>query len=114
MSRVITLIAFFCFLNERVILVTPQACVHIVEAISAGQPVKEDDLILIGNLPDSKDQESRKFHTTLCNHLLGMEQDPVLSLLTLRVKGGKGKRLEELFERCRAERSAEVHVYKVQ
>jgi len=83
-----------------------QACVSIVEAISAGKPVTEDDLILLGQLPDAN-SSTRRFYTTLRTHLLSMQDDPVLSLLTLKAQGAE-RSLDDLFSTCREVDTAEV------
>ena len=84
-----------------------QACVSIVEAISAGKPVTEDDLILLGQLPDAN-SSTQRFYTTLRTHLLSMQDDPVLSLLTLKVQGRERRSLDDLFSTCRDVDTAEV------
>ena len=83
-----------------------QDCVSIVEDISAGKLVTEDDLILIAKLPDPN-SSSQQFYTTLRTHLLSMQYDPVLSLLTLKAQGTE-KSLDDLFSTCREVDTVEV------
>lgn len=85
-----------------------QTCVSIGEAISAGKPVTKDDLILIGQLPDAN-SSTWQFYTTLRTHLLSMQDDLVLSLLTLKVSGGERRSLDDLFSTCREVDTVEVH-----
>ena len=84
-----------------------QKSVRCVEEISAGKPVKEDDLITLCQLPDST-SSTRRFYTTLRTHLLQMQGYPVLSLLSLKVKNRDKRSLDELFSVCRNVNTAEV------
>ena len=84
-----------------------QKSVRCVEEISAGKPVKEDDLITLCQLPDSS-STTRRFYTTLRSHLLQMQDLPVLSLLTLRGKLKDRRTLSELFSVCAEVDTAEV------
>lgn len=85
-----------------------QDCVSKVEAISAGKPVTEEDLILIGQLPDTH-SSTQQFYTTICTHLLSMQNNPFLFLLTLNVRGEEGWSLDDLFSTCRETNTVEVH-----
>ena len=77
--------------------------------MSSGKSVKEDDLISLCQLPDAT-SDTRRFYTTLRSHLLKMQYDPVLSLLTLKVKNGEKKCLDDLFADCRDVNTAEVPI----
>ena len=78
-----------------------------VEEISAGKPVKEDDLLIICRLPDSS-SSSGQFYTTLRSHLLQMKDYPLMSLLTVKGKSRKEKSLKDIFDLCLDVDTAEV------
>ena len=80
-----------------------------MEAISAGKSVTEDNLILIGQLPDV-DSSSQQFYTTLRTYLLSMQDDRIWSLLTLKTQGAE-RSLDELFSTCRKVDTVEVPMY---
>ena len=78
-----------------------------VEALSAGQHVPEEKLVLLGQLPDASHGQ---FHSVLRSILLPMRSDPVMALLTLRESQQQEASLEELFEQAEIEDNAEVGV----
>lgn len=78
-----------------------------VERISGGQHAREQDLLLVCQLPDPNATTGR-VHTTLRDHLLRMRSDPVITLLSLEASRGKEEHLEELFEQALNEDSSEV------
>ena len=68
-----------------------------IAALSSGEPVKEDDLILIGELPDDS-VASGQFYSVLREELLKLLEDPVLSLIELRDEDRKaGMKFSTLF-----------------
>ena len=81
-----------------------------MERISAGQHAKEQDLLLVCQLPDPNTTTGR-IHSTLRDHLLRMRTDPVITLLTLKESRGKGEHLEDLFAQSLDEDSSEVGSY---
>ena len=82
---------------------------QLVEALSAGKDVTEEDLILLGQLPDPKHgQEQRQFYCELRSSLLSMKSDPLVTLLILPESQQQKTSLEQLFERAETENSAEV------
>ena len=85
-----------------------QACVQTVEALSAGQPITEEDLVLLGQLPDPI-YGYKQFYSMLRFFLLSMRSNPVVTLLMLQESQQQEVSLEELFERAEVEDSAEVH-----
>ena len=78
-----------------------------LEALSAGQHVSEEDLVLLGQQPDST-QDHRHLFTLIRSFLLPMKSYPVLTLLTLPESQQQKASLEQLFERAETEDSAEV------
>ena len=86
----------------------PQTCVEAVEALSAGKHVSEEDLVLLGQLPDAI-QGHRHLYTLIRSFLLPMKSDPVVTLLTLPESKQQEASLEQLFERAETEDSAEVY-----
>ena len=78
-----------------------------MEALIAGQHVHEEDLVLLGQLPDTTHGYGQ-FSSVLRSILLSMRSDPVIILLTLQEAQQQVTSLEELFERAEAEDSAEV------
>ena len=85
----------------------PQMCVEAVEALSAGKHVSEEDLVLLGQLPDPT-QDHRHLFTLIRTFLLPMKRNPVVTLLTLQESEQQKASLEQLFEREETEDSAEV------
>ena len=78
---------------------------EIVEAISEGQHVQKEDLLLLGQLPDTT---NRQFYSLISPFLICLKSDPVVTLLTLEDSQQQETSLEELFERFEKEESAEV------
>ena len=82
---------------------------QLVGALSAGEDVTEEDLILLGQLPDPKPgQGQRQFYCELRSKLLSMKSDPLVTLLILPESKQQKASLEQLFERAESENSAEV------
>lgn len=86
---------------------TPQVCIQAVEALSAGQDVPEEDLMLLGQLPDATHGYGQ-FYSLLRSFLLPMKNDPVISLLTLKESQQQEVSLENLFEKAEKEDNADV------
>ena len=82
---------------------------QLVEALSAGNNVTEEDLILLGQLPDPKHDQGQ-FYGRLRYCLLSMKSDPLATLLILPESQQQEASLEQLFERAETENSAEVSV----
>ena len=79
------------------VFLSSKACVQVVEKVSAGQYVEEQDLLLVCQLPDPNSTSGR-FYSILRAQLLDMRTDPVLTLLTQRESKAKIVSLEEMFE----------------
>ena len=86
-------------------LFCPQACVEMVEALSAVKHAQKENLLLPGQLPDITNEQ---FYSLLCKFLLQLKSDPVVTLLTLQESQQQEVSLEELFETFEKEDSAEV------
>ena len=78
-----------------------------VEALSAGKHVSEEDLVLLGQLPDPTQGHGHLF-TLIRTFLLPMKSNPVVTLLTVQESQQQKASLEQLFERAETEDSAEV------
>ena len=78
-----------------------------VEELSAGQHVPEEDLVLLGKLPDAT-QGYGQFYSQLRSFLLPLKSDPVVTFLILQESQQQEASLEKLFERAEKEDSAEV------
>ena len=83
----------------------PQACMAIVEAISEGKHVQKEDLLLLGQLPDTTNGQ---FYSLIRPFLMCLKSDPVVTLLTLEESQQQEASLEELFDRFEKEECAEV------
>ena len=77
-----------------------------MERLVAGEDVTEEDLILLGQLPDPTGQV--QFYCQLNSILLSMRSDPLVTLLILPESQQQKASLEQLFERAQTENSAEV------
>ena len=86
-------------------LFCPQACVEMVEALSAGKHAQKENLLLPGQLPDITNEQ---FYSLLRKFLVQLKSDPVVTLLTLQESQQQEVSLEELFETFQKEDSAEV------
>ena len=75
-----------------------------VEKLSSGCQVTEEELVILGQLPDTN-TTSGKFFSVLRNHLLSMRNDPVISLLMIE---GEEHSLEKRFQSAYSEDTAEV------
>ena len=84
-----------------------QTCVEAVEALSAGKHVSEEDLVLLGQLPDPTQGHGHLF-TLIRTFLLPMKSNPVVTLLRVQESQQQKASLEQLFERAKTEDSAEV------
>ena len=85
-----------------------QACAQTMEKLTAGQHVTEEELELLGQLPDPAHGYS-KFYSELCRTILKrMKSDPVVTLLTVELPQQQNTSLELLFDKAEAEDSAEV------
>ena len=58
-------------------------CVQAIADITAGKTIREDDLILIGELPDDSSSDGQ-FYSVMRKEILKLVGDPVLSLIELR------------------------------
>ena len=101
-----------------------QACIQTMHNIAGGKEVMEEELVVMGKLPDAS-SSSGTFHSKLREHMLKMADDPARALLYLPLKkkkqeGGSKeeeegeeeqgrKKLNDLFERTEHEDTAEVH-----
>ena len=82
-------------------------CVQLVEALNEGQDVTEEDLILLGQLPDPT-LEQEQLYCGLRSILLKMKSHPLLTLLILPESQQQKASLKQLFERAETEDGAEV------
>ncbi len=71
--------------------------------MGAGQKVKEDDLVLLCNLPHSR-SPSRKLFSLLRTELLAMRKETMITLLTLK----DSRPLDSLFDRAQEDDTLEV------
>ena len=78
-----------------------------MERLVAGQHVTEEDLVLLGQLPDAT-QGHRQLFILLRSFLLPMKSDPLVTLLTLQESQQQELSLEQLFVKAESEDSAEV------
>ena len=67
-----------------------------MDAINSGEPFREDDLILIGEIP-TQSTRSKQFYSVLREMMLDMIGDPVLSLIELGEDRQAGMKLSKLF-----------------
>ena len=106
---------YMCFVRQREtgclhtpsflsLLVHPKTCLNVVEKLSSGDQVTEEELVILGQLPDIN-TTSGKFYSVIRSHLLSMRNDPVISLLKIE---GTGPSLEERFMEANSKDSAEV------
>ena len=65
--------------------------------------MREEELVLLGQLPDANTTSGR-FYSVLLSHLLKMTNDPMIALLSLR----GSLLMEQLFDNARVYNSAEV------
>ena len=73
-----------------------------MEALSAGKLIKEEDLVLLGQLPDAR-YGYEQFHSVLRSFLLSMKNDPVVSLLTVQEFQQQKASPEQLFKSAETE-----------
>ena len=74
-----------------------------MERLVAGQGITKEDLVLLGQLPDSTHHRGQ-FYSQLRSGLLSMKSDPLVTFLIKQQQAS----LEQLFERAETENSAEV------
>lgn len=100
-----------------------QACIQTMQNMAVGKDVMEEELIVMGKLPDAS-SSSGVFHSKLREHLLKMADDPARALLFLPLKKKKSEegdeeveegeeekgreKLDDLFEQAEVEDTAEV------
>ena len=80
---------------------------QIVQALSAGQHVSEEDLLLLVQLRETTEGQEQ-LYSGLRSFLLEMMADPVITLLTLQELKQQEASLEQRFKRAETEDSAEV------
>ena len=86
-----------------------QACLKIVEAITAGKDVTVDELIMLGQLKD-RDANKGLFYNRLREILMNMEKDPAIALLKTPGKNGQYGPMDDYFEQAKKDiYSAQVH-----
>ena len=74
-----------------------QGCLDSIATISAGKAIREEDLILIGELPDSSSPDGQ-FYSVMRDEILKLVDDPVLSLIELRSEDKEaGTKFSRLF-----------------
>lgn len=82
-----------------------------MERLTADQHVTEEELVLLGQLPDPK-HGYMQFYSVLRSLLLPMKNDPVVTLLAPQNPQEQDTSLEQLFKRAEAEDNAEVCHYQ--
>ena len=81
-----------------------------IASLNSGQPLREDELILIGELPDET-TESGQFYSLLRLELLKLIGNPVLSLIQLRLEEREaGMKFSRLFAAAEYKNNAKVHI----
>ena len=81
-----------------------------IASLNSGQPLREDELIVIGELPDEM-AESGQFYSLLRLELLKLIGNPVLSLIQLRVEEREaGLKFSRLFAAAEYKNNAKVHI----
>ena len=78
-----------------------------MKKLIAGQHVTEEDLTLLGQLPDPRKGHGQFYHE-MRSILLRVKSDPVVTLLALHESQEQEASLEKLFQRSQAEDNAEV------
>ena len=74
-----------------------QGCLDSIATISAGKAIREEDLILIGEVPDSSSPDGQ-FYSVMRDEILKLVDDPVLSLIELRSEDKEaGTKFSRLF-----------------
>ena len=90
-----------------------EGCVDAVASMSAGEPVREDDLILIGELPDDT-TATGQFYSVLREEMLNLIGDPVLSLIELRDEDKEaGMKFSTLFAAAQYKNNPKVRTYRL-
>lgn len=83
-------------------------CLEAIAAMTSGEPLREDELILIGELPD-EEAESGQFYSVLRTELLKLIGNPVLSLIQLREEEREmGVKFSRLFAAAEYKNNAKV------
>ena len=80
---------------------------QLVEALSIGEDVTEEGLILLGQLPDPTHGQGQ-FYSQLRSILLSMRTHPLVTLLKLPESQHQKASLKQLFERAETDNSAVV------
>lgn len=57
-----------------------QGCIDVVTNLKSGEPVTDEDLLKVAELPDAR-SPSALFHSVLLDEALKLKDNPVLSLL---------------------------------
>ena len=78
-----------------------------MEKLTVDQHVAEEELMLLGQLPDPL-HGHMQFYSVLGSLLLPMRNDPVVTLLAPQNPQEQDTSLEQLFKKAEAENSAEV------
>ena len=86
-------------------------CVQIMEKLIADKHVAEEELMLLGQLPDPSHGYTQ-FYSVLHSLLLPMRNDPVITLLAPQNPQEQDTSLEWLFKRAETEYGAEVCNYQ--
>ena len=77
-----------------------------IASLNAGEPIREDHLILIG---EPCDASGVQFYCVLRDEMLRLMEDPVLSLIELREEDREdGKRISQLFAAAKFKDNAKV------
>lgn len=85
-------------------------CLEAIAAMTSGESLREDELILIGELPDEK-AESGQFYSVLRKELLKLIGNPVLSLIQLRQEEREsGVKFSRLFAAAEYKNNAKVNI----
>lgn len=101
-----TLITLSGFPKEQ--LESYPGCLEAIAAMTKGEPLREDELILIGELPD-EEAESGQFYSVLRTELLKLIGNPVLSLIQLREEEREmGVKFSRLFAAAEYKNNAKV------
>ena len=88
-------------------------CMDSITTISAGKAIREEDLILIGELPDSSSPDGQ-FYSVMREEILKLVDDPVLSLIELRSEDKEaGMKFSRLFAAAQYKNNPKVHTLLV-
>ena len=88
-------------------------CMDSIATISAGKAIREEDLILIGELPDSSSPDGQ-FYSVMREEILKLVDDPVLSLIELRSEDKEaGMKFSRLFAAAQYKNNPKVNTLLV-